>query len=125
MKKLVKPNKKQLINSLVALAAAIGLLINTMGMAIDELKKSDIAQVFITTGEEITKDHYCQAEIVVMDQEGKVTIHDDSAKIKIRGNSTAVLLKKPFNIKFSKKESMLGMAEGKKWCLLAIPIKRY
>lgn len=39
--------------------------------------------------------------------------------IKGRGNSTWVLPKKPYAIKFSQKESLLSLPEGKSWVLLA------
>lgn len=41
------------------------------------------------------------------------------AGIKGRGNSTWVLSKKPYNIKFNKKQGLLGMKKSKHWLLLA------
>lgn len=41
------------------------------------------------------------------------------AGIKIRGNSTAKLPKKPYNIKFNSKKKLLNMEKSKKWVLLA------
>ncbi len=81
----------------------------------------DIPQIFITTQENIIKEAYVPAEITIVDsKDGSFpTIHDTSAKIKIRGNSTAILAKKPFNIKLSSDKSVLGMPAGKKWCMLA------
>ncbi len=48
---------------------------------------------------------------------GKQT-HSD-AKISLRGNSTAMAEKTPYNIKFDSSTGLFGMASGKKWCLLA------
>ncbi|MBR0509211.1 MAG: CotH kinase family protein [Clostridia bacterium] len=58
---------------------------------------------------------------------GKIRIYENGAKtldgelkqIKGRGNATWSYPKKPYNIKFDKKTSVLGMAKAKKWTLLA------
>lgn len=42
-----------------------------------------------------------------------------SAGIRLRGNSTMGLDKKPFRIKFDKKQSLFGFTENKSWVLLA------
>lgn len=86
-----------------------------------DTKKTDIAQIFITTSNSINKDDYVSATISIVDEKNGSfnTIIDDQAKIKVRGNSTANLHKQPFNFKLSKSEGVLGMPKGKKWCLLA------
>lgn len=56
-------------------------------------------------------------EIVLFTESSRETI--GSASIKLRGNSTAILEKKPYNIKLDKKSSILGMNKSKKWVLLA------
>lgn len=86
-----------------------------------ELRKTDIAQVFITASSEIVKEDYVPASISIVDKKNGTykTLLDNEAKIKLRGNSTARLKKSPFNIKLSASQSVLGMPEGKKWCLLA------
>lgn len=99
--------------------AGFGLVQSSVSFAVEV--KSDIPQVFITTKEDIKKEAYISAEITIVDSKtGSFdTIHDDSARIKIRGNSTAILAKKPFNIKLSTEKSVLGMPAGKKWSMLA------
>ncbi|UTC48243.1 CotH kinase family protein [Treponema vincentii] len=49
--------------------------------------------------------------------------HSDlgKASIKVRGNSTALQPKKPYNVKLSKSQSILGMKSSKKWVLLSNP----
>lgn len=42
-----------------------------------------------------------------------------SAGVKIRGNSTAQAPKKPYRIKFDKKQSVFGLEKNKSWALLA------
>ena len=103
---------------------------------------TDIPQVYITA-DNITNEYHENADvsIKVVDQEGgsdglaciddtgahrdKATIQsypdivDNECNIKIRGNTTSWQPKKSWNIKFSKKVSVLGIDKGKKWCLLA------
>lgn len=64
------------------------------------------------------EDGYINAQVVFIDSEGNQIV-DYEAKIKVRGNSTATLAKKPFNIKFSEKIDLLGFGKAKKWNLLA------
>ena len=53
-------------------------------------------------------------------ENGALTLDKELKQIKGRGNSTWVECpKKPFNIKFDKKTSLLGMPKAKKWSLLA------
>ena len=58
-------------------------------------------------------------KIAVYDQSGKQVINTALKQIKGRGNATWGYPKKPYNIKFDKKTSVLGMAKAKKWTLLA------
>ena len=44
---------------------------------------------------------------------------EDSVGIRLRGNSTKLLKKQPFRIKFDKKKSVLGLEKNKSWVLLA------
>lgn len=44
---------------------------------------------------------------------------EDSVGIRLRGNSTKLLKKQPFRIKFDKKKSLLGLKKNKSWVLLA------
>lgn len=50
--------------------------------------------------------------------EGKVT-EMGKTSMKGRGNSTWWYPKKPYNIKLEKRQSMMGMLEHKRWCLMA------
>lgn len=58
--------------------------------------------------------------VLLTDEAGNVNVKQDDVEIKGRGNTTWVYSdKKPYQIKFSKKQSVLGMAKAKKWILLA------
>lgn len=52
-------------------------------------------------------------------ENGEMTLDSELKQIKGRGNSTWNHPKKPYNIKFDKKTSLLGMGKAKKWTLLA------
>lgn len=61
-----------------------------------------------------------ETAVITTVENGTVTIDGAALKqIKGRGNSTWGFSKKPYNIKFEKKTSMLGMPKAKKWTLLA------
>ena len=62
-------------------------------------------------------DDYLKAVATFTDPDGTVTSSD--IQIKVRGNSTALVSKKAYNIKFQKKQNLYGMGSGKKWALLA------
>ena len=61
---------------------------------------------------------YIDSEVVFVDKDGSQFV-DYEAKIKVRGNSTSVAPKKPYNIKFNEKQDLLGFGKAKKWNLLA------
>ncbi len=82
----------------------------------------DVPQVHIVTsdgnGLQLKKaDGYTDAAVTVTDTDG--TEISGEAQVKIRGNSTSNLNKKPYTVKFSKKLDVLGMGKAKKWALLA------
>lgn len=87
-----------------------------------EYKKSDILQIFISSSEEegIPTEYVpCSIAVVPSDKKETKFVLDNDAKIKVRGNSTALAQKKPYNIKFSSKENLCGMGKSKKWALIA------
>lgn len=83
----------------------------------------DIPQIYIYTAMSISTEYHEKADVTVSvaDKEGGSykDFSDSACNIKIRGNTTAWAEKKPWNIKLSGKQSILGMDKGKKWCLLA------
>ena len=101
---------------------------------VDAPYADDVPQIFVTTSKladgsaddtsginlftDITK-RKVNASIVVKDATGANTAYSNTGTIKVRGNSTALTEKKPYNISFSKKTDLFGMGEAKKWSLLA------
>ena len=67
-----------------------------------------------------SKDEYKLCRMHYVSEDGLVTDYD-SVSVRGRGNSTWGLPKKPYKIKFNKKEKFLGTgyAKAKKWTLLA------
>lgn len=66
--------------------------------------------------------YYEDCTISLKNKDGEVMLDSAEAKVKVRGNWTTLYDKKPLKIKFSEKQSMLGLnngAEQKSWLLLA------
>ena len=85
---------------------------------------NDLYRINITTeNEEFLKnniDEYTKGSLSITEQdETKVILDSKAMGIKLRGNSTKSALKKPFKIKFDKKQSLFGLKAAKKWVLLA------
>lgn len=59
------------------------------------------------------------ADLLLLTEDGKTDCSASLKQIKGRGNSTWDYGKKPYNIKFDKKQNLLGMGKAKGWCLLA------
>ena len=58
-------------------------------------------------------------EMTVYNADGTVDMPMTLCGVRLRGNSTQKLPKKPFAIKLTQKQPVLGMATHKRWCLLA------
>ena len=85
--------------------------------------KTNLPTIYINTfdGKGITsKTTYVNARMVYMDEDSHIT-QWDTIQIRGRGNSTWGLNKKPYRIKFLKKQRLLGSekANAKSWTLLA------
>lgn len=85
-----------------------------------DMSEQILPKVNIETKSEPGREEYVSANISVIDDTNQYEdIMDMGAMIKVRGHSTALAHKKPYNIKFSEKQNVLGMGKSKKWCLLA------
>ncbi|MBO5402657.1 MAG: CotH kinase family protein [Clostridia bacterium] len=85
-----------------------------------ELVRRDVPAVYIYTDKPIGREEYVDAKVYIIDTAASNrgdTVSDIT--IRVRGNSTASAEKKPYNIKFTEKTSVLGMPQGRKWCLIA------
>ncbi len=72
----------------------------------------------INSGSKDTK--YPGNTVKITKPDGTVDVlAENTVEVKGRGNSTWKMPKKPYQIKFSSKTKVLGMAKQKKWCLLA------
>ena len=78
-----------------------------------------VVMVNTANGDSITsKDYWMEGStLTVINSDGQVI--NSSGKIKGRGNNTWALPKKPYAIKFSKKQSPFGFPAHKSWILLA------
>lgn len=85
-----------------------------------EIKSEIVPRIYITYTADINRDSFITATLKVNDPSGKYAdISDSSGEVRIRGNSTSSGAKKPFNIKFSGSQDLLGLGKAKKWVLLA------
>ena len=65
-----------------------------------------------------TKETYINSQIIII-YDNQININQ-TASIKLRGQSTSTFIKKPYKIKFDKKQEILGLSgKYKKWVLLA------
>lgn len=72
----------------------------------------------INGGSKTTK--YPGNKLILTDAAGNINVSQSDVEMKGRGNTTwDYSEKKPYQIKFAKKQSVLGMAKAKKWVLLA------
>ena len=58
-------------------------------------------------------------QMTVYNADGTVDMPMTLCGVRLRGNSTQKLPKKPFAIKLTQKKAVLGMATHKRWCLMA------
>ncbi len=108
----------------VIAAAAAQLSALTVSAAETQYEAGKYARIYIDTelgnGNQIEKaDGYQKSAITVVSPAAEGKSYTEKGKMKVRGNSTGRAEKKPFNIKFDKKQDVLGMGKSKKWCLLA------
>lgn len=80
-----------------------------------EISLKDVPLEQINAG---SKDLKYPNNVVTLTANDKSTIYED-VEIKGRGNSTWMQLKRPYQIKFSEKVSLLNQEKAKKWILLA------
>jgi hypothetical protein len=58
-------------------------------------------------------------KITIYNNDGSISLNTVDGGIRLRGNVSQEFPKKPFAIKFKKKQEVLGMPAHKRWCLLA------
>ena len=89
----------------------------------EHVRLTNLPHLYLETfsGRPITsKTTMVYARLWFVDQQDQVSFFD-SLQVRVRGNSTASLAKKPYKLKFQKKVKLLGKghANAKKWTLLA------
>ena len=92
-----------------------------------DLESDDVVPKLFIFYDSVLSSEYTKAYFKFIDAKrhyssfGSTEDFEEYGYIKIRGNSTAKAPKKPYNIKFEKKKSFLGMGKAKKWVLLSNP----
>jgi hypothetical protein len=86
----------------------------------DELMDTGLPVVYIETEQQqpvLSKEDYVNALMII--KENGETLHENSLRIRGRGNATWNYPKKPYKLKLDGKAGLLGMNEDRDWALLA------
>lgn len=113
---------KRLFLCILTLAMILTLPCTSAFAVDEEYTAGDYVKIYINTSDETgpptsKSQGYVPADIIIVSTTGNI-IHQ-SGQIKVRGNSTAIVSKKPYTIKFDTGRNVLGMGKAKKWVLLA------
>ena len=75
---------------------------------------------FLEKDLEADKKKYAQTgELLLLDPSGEAVLTDHLEKLRVRGNLTATLDRKPYTFTLSKEASVCGMTPARKWNLIA------
>lgn len=89
------------------------------------MRSSGVASVFVILKEDAletvdaNKNYLAPAYVTVINVDGEVEYAKDLEYIKVRGNGTYNTEKKPYEIKLTHSQGLLGMSAAKEWILLA------
>ncbi len=90
-----------------------------IGMVTPEsIREFSVLPVLELTVENRIGDNYEAGTMVLSDYAG-TTLYEGELEIKLRGNSTRYLNKRPYKIKLASKSDLFGMGKNKHWVLLA------
>ncbi len=84
----------------------------------DTIREYSVLPVLELTVENKIGDNYETGTMVLSDLSGN-TVYEGALEIKLRGNSTRYLNKRPYKIKLEAKSDLFGMGKNKHWVLLA------
>lgn len=84
----------------------------------ENIREYSVLPVLELTVENKIGDNYETGTMVLSDMEQKV-LYEGGLEIKLRGNSTRYLNKRPYKIKLETKTDLFGMGKNKHWVLLA------
>ena len=111
------------MKKMIAILLACAMLVCAIPVvSAAETENVEVPKIYITTadgnGTTLQKaDGYVNGHVAITDSEE--TVIDKDMVVKVRGNSTALVAKKPYTFKFDKKQDLFGMGKSKKWVLLA------
>ncbi len=86
------------------------------------IMKTELPVIHINTDNKGITKNYVDAVISITNCDDAYLLNEAAAQVKVRGNGTAKQAKKPYRIKFNKKQVMLGLnnnLKAKSWVLLA------
>lgn len=68
----------------------------------------------------VSKEDYVSCDVSILNTDGEFELNNVSAGVRGRGNTTWAYDKKPYRIKFDKKQEIFGWKKNKSWVLLAL-----
>ena len=86
------------------------------------IKPIEVPHIYINTENNVgitSKYNYVNCTVSMDNCENQYQLSNVTGQVRVRGNSTANLPKKPYRFKFDKKISFFGHEKNKSWCLLA------
>ena len=89
------------------------------------LRSSGVASVFVILKDDTlenvdaNKDYLAPAYVTILNENGEIEYSKDLEYIKVRGNGSYNTDKKPYEIKLTHSDGLLGMSDAKEWILLA------
>ena len=112
-----------LVATLLFGSLSLGACSKPKKYAISELEFGALPVVYIETEKEKkpkNKVDYVPCSVNLLNVEEEYTLSSKPAGIRLRGNYTRKLKKKPYRIKFDEKTSPFGWKKNKSWVLLAL-----
>lgn len=85
----------------------------------ENIREYSVLPVLELNVEDTIGDVYEAGTMVISDTSSENVIYEGDLEIKLRGNSTRYLNKRPYKIKLETKSDLFGMGENKHWVLLA------
>lgn len=84
----------------------------------ETIREYSVLPVLSLTVDEAIGDNYVTGTVTILD-ESDAPVYEGALEIKLRGNSTRYLSKRPYKIKLDSKSDLFDMGENKHWVLLA------
>ena len=118
MKKAAVPRVTTFIlTCMIMLICVPSLIMADFGLPVINIQLKGTTLEEINSGSKEIK--YPGNGLVILDADDNIILDQDDVEVKGRGNTTWDRVKKPYQVKFSKKQDIFLLGKSKKWVLLA------